>query len=245
MKSNGKDVEFNKEMLLGIYRSPSSEQQVEYFEKDKTIFVHYKNQQLNIGLSAKENEMLLLNPTWTSRSHYIFEKDSLGNVIRVKVNQFTEMKSTLFYYYKETDEIRKAYDLFKSSDKKGLGKTFQTLVDKYPNHWFLKDALRHVNYVNSLTEKELKKQLETVVGTYANRIFWVENNRLFYKRDNLARIELFPISETRYINLSKYATNYEFEFLSNGKIASFAWIYDIEKEEWRKMDDKTNYLLKN
>ena len=99
--------------------------------------------------------------------------------------------------------------------------------------------------MNSKSTNELIKQYEKIVGKYANRNFWVENNKLFYKRDNLAKVEILPISDKRYISLSKYATNYEFDFLKDGNIASFAWTYDVEKEEWKKMDDKTNYLLKD
>ena len=125
LKENNKDVDFNESKFLGTYRSTSSEQQLEYYNKDKTVFVHYTNQLLNVGISAKEDEILSFDPTWPSGTQHVFEKDSLGNVIRVKVNQFNEKRTTTFYYYKETDEIRKGYDLLKSSDKKELIETFQ------------------------------------------------------------------------------------------------------------------------
>lgn len=211
----------------------------------ETVFFHYDNQLLNIGISAKEDETLSLDSAWPFGTQHVFEKDSLGNVIKVKVNQFNEKRSTTFYYYKETNEIRKACDLLKFSDKKELVEIFQTLVHKYPNHWFLKDAHEYIRYVNGKSANELIKQYEKIVGKYSNRNFWGENNKLFYKRDNLAKVEILPISDKRDISLSKYTMNYEFNFLKDGNLASFAWTYDVENEEWKRMDDKTNYLLKD
>ncbi len=244
-KRNNNNLRFDKISQSGVYRSPSNEQQVEYFEKDGGVFIHYKNQIMNRGIVSKNNRLLSLDPTWVSGTHHIFVKDSLDSIYKVKINQFNRDKSSIFYYFKETEEIRSAYELLKSGKKEGLKETFELLIEKYPNHWFLKDILQHLNYIESLDSQAIQKQFSKIAGTYSNRVFWVEDNKLYYKRDNLTRIELLPISKTRYINLSKYVTNLEFEFLKENKIASFAWSYDLEKDEWVKLDGETNYFLKN
>lgn len=244
-KRNNKDPQFDKTSQSGIYRSPSNEQQVEYFERQGEVFVHYKNQMMNRGIVSKDHELLVLNPTWVAGTQHMFQKDSLNQIYKIKINQFNKERSSIFYYYKETDEIRNAYDLLRSGKYEGLKETFESLIEKHPNHWFLKDALQHLNYVENMKPEAIQKQFSNIVGNYSNRVFWVEENKLYYKRDNLTRIELLPISKTRYINLSKYASNIEFEFLKDNKIASFAWSYDLEKEEWAKLDGETNYFLKD
>ena len=95
----------------------------------------------------------------------------------------------------------------------------------------------------------LINQFKEVAGTYGPRKFWIENDKLFYKRDNdrarFPKIELLPISKNKYINLTKYVNQFEFEFLENGKIASKSWMYDPEKEIWSKMDEEGNSFLKD
>lgn len=244
-KEKGIDYNFDIKSSEGIYRSTGAEQQVEYFTKNNFIYVRYKNQHLKKVLIFSNNELLKLSEAWVSGNKHVFERDSLGNIFRVKSNQFNRQNLTVFYYYKETDEIRKAYTLLKSGQYEGLDKTFDALIKKHPQHWFLKDALQHINYINSIDKPSLEKQLKKIEGNYGTRKFSLENNKLFYKRDNLTKVEILPISKDRYISLSRYATNYGFEFLPNNKTASFAWSYNEEKSEWVKDTSETNYLLKN
>lgn len=233
------------EDFSATYRSLQSEQEVEYFKRDESIFVHYQNQNLHKGKVFSKNEIFSLDPSWVSGTKHTFEKDSLGHVFRVKVDQFNWKRLSYFYYYKEYDDIKKALGALQSGKKENLVSAFEKLVEKYPSHYFLRNLLQHAKYVDSKSNEELLNQYKKVVGTYDNRLFWMADNRLYYKRDNLAKLELLPISETRYINLSKLNTNHEFEFLKDNKIASFAWTYDLEKNEWISLKDDNNYLLKN
>ena len=121
---------------------------------------------------------------------------------------------------------------------------YTDLITKHPNHFYLKDALAHINYLKTIDAEALNKQYEGIVGEYGARKFWVENNKLFYKLGINFKKELLPISKNRYITLSSYWTHYEFEFLDDNTIVSFAWEYDHETMEWVKLDDEINYLLK-
>lgn len=243
-KESNSSSTFDMESVKGYYRSISSEQEVQYFEKGGNTMVQYSNQLMYPTLFY--NDMLLsLNAGWLGGNKHIFERDSTNKIFRVKVQQFNLKNLNEFYYYKQHDDITKAYELLKNQKYDSLKETFDIVVGKYPNHWFLKQAQQHVNYVSNLSPKALLEQYKTIVGNYANRKFWIENNRLFYKRENLTKVEILPISKTRYITPTKLDTNYEFDFLPNNKIASFVWTFDVKKQEWVKLDNETNYLLKN
>lgn len=244
-KKKGITYDFDIESSQGKYISSISEQHVEYFNKNNSLCIQYTNQTLGKAIVYNNNELLKLDPAWVSGTKHLFEKDSLGSVYRVKTNQFNRERSSTFYYYRETEEIRKAYQLLKSNKREGLKEVFEKLVAKYPMHWFLKDALQQVTYSEGISKKELQKQYQKIEGEYGSRKFWVENGRLYYKRNKLPKAEILPISKNRYINTSVLNTNYEFEFLKDGKIASFAWNYDEEKNQWVKLAGETNYLLKN
>ena len=243
-RNNG-SFEFDEPTQLGIYRSSMSEQQIEYFDIENTKFIHYKNQLMNRAMVAENKSLIFLDPTSTYGSKHEFEKDSLGQVYRVKVDQFTNQNLSTYYYYKELDEMREAFKLLQENKRAGLKETFEKLVAEHPKHWFLKGVVQHLTYIEGKKPEALQKQFSKIAGNYENRVFWVENGQLFYKRDNLTRVELLPISETRYINLSKYSTNYGFEFLKDNQVASFAWTFDFSKNEWSKLTDDRNYLLKN
>lgn len=243
-KENKASARFDMNSAKGFYRSSASEQEVEYYEKGGNAMIQYSNQ-LMYPVLTFDNSLLSLNAGWVGGNKHIFEKDSLGAIYRVKVQQFNQKRLNEFYYYKMHQDIYEAYNLLKQNKIDSLKNTFDGLIKKYPKHWFLKQAKQHIEYVSNLSSSELQKQYKTIAGNYANRKFWIENNQLFYKRDNLTTVELLPISKNRYITLTKFDTNYEFEFLPDNKIASFVRSFDVRKEEWIKLDNENNYLLKD
>ena len=91
-------------------------------------------------------------------------------------------------------------------------------------------------------------QFKEVEGNYGPRKFWVDNGKLFYKRTDfktLGQVQLLPISENRYINLTRMNDNLIFEYKDGKAVASYAWKFDCEKMEWVKLDDKGNYFRKD
>lgn len=244
-KRNNKIMPFEPASFNGVYRSSMNEQQIEYFKSDGIMYIHYSNQLLNTAIESGTNELLYLEPPNSFGSKHRFVKDSTQQVYRVEVDQFSQKKVNKFYYYRETEQIRDAFQRLNEGKIEGLKESFETLVKQHPNHWFLEGVLQHVTYIEDKTSEQLQKQFSKIAGNYENRVFWVENGKLYYKRDNLAKLELLPISETRYINLSKYITNHEFEFLKDNQVASYAWTYDVDTGEWSKLADERNYLLKD
>ncbi|MAD97424.1 MAG: hypothetical protein CMB99_08885 [Flavobacteriaceae bacterium] len=244
-RENKGEAQFDVGQVNDIFRSSASEQEIEYYEKSSNIMVHYKNQLMYPIMAFDSSTLLSLNPGWLGGTKHFFEKDELGQIYRVKVAQFNGKNVTDFYYYRNSKEIQDAVQLLKAGNYQDLEVTFEALIKKYPEHWFLKQMKEHISFVQNKSKSDLEKQFSKIVGEYGNRKFWIDEGRLYYKRDNLTTIQLLPISKTRYINLTKLDTNHEFEFLPKNQVASFAWTYDVVKNSWNKLADPTNYLLKN
>lgn len=240
----GQKPKFDSEIIGSTFRSSVNEQEINYYEKEGSIFSIYKNQFLNLSFISKPKELLFINPGWASGIKHNFEKDENGNIYKLISTQFNLNKQTVFYYFKETDEMRSAFDSIKKGKIVGLDEKFEKFIKESPGHMFLRDVHQYLKYAKSKGPEALTKQFQKIVGTYGQRKFWIENNKLYYKRASLTRVELLPISETKYITLSKYESRYEFDFLKKNKIASFAWSYDNTKSAWVKLTDETNYLFK-
>ena len=61
----------------------------------------------------------------------------------------------------------------------------------------------------------------------------------------MSKIQLFPISEDRYISLSRYVNQYVFETTEEDKQASAVYTYKHESKTWEKLTDGNNYFLKD
>ncbi|MCB0638817.1 MAG: tetratricopeptide repeat protein, partial [Lewinella sp.] len=114
---------------------------------------------------------------------------------------------------------------------------YERALQANPNHYFLADALAHIEYYQHHTAAERQAQYQAVVGSYGDRNFWMEDGRLYYKRlpfENryFPTMELLPISENRYINLTRQRISMAFDFQNEQATASFSYVHDQDPEGW-------------
>lgn len=232
--------------FYGKYRSARAEQVVDYFEYDGRFLSQASNQIIDYVILIGNDKVLFPYPQRGLAVECEFQKNNTGDYYRIKSTQYYSYKDNeYFWYYKENDNIRKADSLLRAGNYYEAEIAYTEAISMHPNHFYLKDALAHINYVKTTDEEALTKQYESIVGEYGRRKFWVEDDKLYYKIGVNFKKELLPISNTRYITLSSYWNNFEFEFLDNTNIASFAWEYDHENMQWVKLDDEVNYIIKN
>jgi len=229
--------------FIGSYRQQSNEQVLHFFEKNGVLINGVSSQGLYTPIKAKDNILIDFGaPEWRE---YEFLKESSGvfYAVRLKIT-YSNNNTNTFYYWKEDNIIRTADSLLKAVNLVEAKNAYEIAIKKHPKHFYLKDALEHITYVESIDSLALINQFKEVTGTYGPRTFWMEDGKLFYKREGFPKIELLPISNNKYINLTKYVNQFEFEFLENGKVASMSWMFDPEKEVWAKMVEDGNYFLK-
>ena len=234
------------EPFVGLFRSEISEQTIEYWLENDILIQYVSNQKLSAQILAGKNKLVdgtYINNRVTYERDFL--KDSLGNTYVIKTEQKNYNSTSMYWYWAYDDTIKEAELALENGTTEVADSLYRNIITDKPNHYFLKDALTHINYVKSIDLKVLKKQYESIIGNYGARKFWIENGKLFYKRENLPKIHILPISENRYISLTKYGTQYGFEETNDGQTASFAYSYDAENKKWDKLDDDLNYLLKN
>lgn len=232
--------------FFGKYRSARAEQVVDFFEYDNRFLSYSSNQLIDFTIISGENKVIFTYPNVSLAVEHEFQNNTYGDYYRIKSTQYYSYKDAeTFWYYKEDDHIRKADSLLNAENYVDAKVAYVEAIKKHPEHFYLKGALAHINYMNNSDASTLSKQYEEVSGQYGDRKFWIENNKFYYKKGNGYRKELLPVSETRYITLSNYWNNFEFEFPNNNTIASYTWQYDHENKAWKKLDDDENYVLKD
>lgn len=245
LKLSGNEEDLAFEQITGNFRSTINEQTIEYFERDDNLFIQYQNQLVERSISIGAHQAIRFHPVDDAGSRHYFERDENDQVYRVKIEQFSGSRITVFHYYKEDAIIKQALQQLKEQQYEEAEKSFDALVQKLPKYWYLTNIQQYLKYRNNLSPEALVKQYNGIVGTYGERKFWVENGRLFYKRNQLAKLELLPISKTHYITLSAYDTQYVFEKSAQGKQASLALRYNLDKGVWDRIAGPTNYFLKD
>jgi hypothetical protein len=240
------DFDDDYSRFYGKYRSARAEQVVDYFEYDGRFLCQASNQIIDYVILTSNDKVLFPYPQRGLAVECEFQKNSDGNYYRIKSTQYYSYKDNeYFWYYKEDDNIRKADSLLRAGNYDEAEIAYTEAISKHPDHFYLKDALAHINYIKTTDAEALTKQYENIVGEYGTRKFWMEDNKLYYKLGINFKKELLPISKNRYITLSSYWNNFEFEFLDDNTIASFAWEYDHENLQWVKLEDEVNYIIKN
>ena len=235
----------------GVYRSTSNEQTQTIWINENTLLEYVSNQGIVPLLQAGENILVsgqvLRGRTWT----YEFLKDDSGRIYAFTQESNSRENSWTDWLWKIDESIRKAENLLEKGDLVNAETAYQKAIGNNPKHYYLKEALKHIHYVQNADPKTLQKQYEAVLGTYSKegietkRRFWLKDGRLMYKREELPSKELLPISKTRYITMSDLRFIYEFEYKDEQVIASYAWYYNPEDRMWEKYVPENNYLYKD
>lgn len=157
-------------------------------------------------------------------------------------------RTASYWWWKIDDTITKAEALLEAGKLDRAEIAYTAAIQANPKHYYLQDALAHINYVKSVDSLALINQYKEVEGTYGPRVFWVENGKLYYSRTDFrsyGQVQLLPISKTRYINLTRFRDNLDFEYNDGKAFASYAWQFYCKKMEWEKQLDKGNYFKRD
>ncbi|RZN82872.1 MAG: hypothetical protein EVB11_06785 [Winogradskyella sp.] len=233
--------------FVGNYRSQNTEQIYEYWLDDDRLLSYVSNQELSAPILAGDNKLMLGSYIYQNIVINKFLKGKTGNFYATKNTEYNYNKIRNTYYYWRYDEtIKNAEDALSKGDYNNAEKLYKIAIERYPEHYFLKLALQHIEYTKSKSEEEILEQYSNIIGSYGNaRQFWIEDNKLYYERPGNTKLHLYPISENRYISLSRYANQYAFEITEEGKKASAVYSYQNVTKTWNKLIQNNNYLLKD
>ena len=242
-KSNSINIQ-DYERFMGTYRFVAYEQTIDFWIEKNRIIFHYNNQTMNAATPHGPNSVatgMLLRRT----NRFDFLLDEKNAVYGMQTNQFDFNSTTSHKLLKIDNDIKKAENALIESRYEEAEEYYRKAIINNPRHYFLNDALSHIEYVKTKDSMAIQDQFRSIEGTYGPRKFSLENGRLYYKREDQLRREFLPISENRYMTLAKYDLQMAFENSKNGKLASFAYDHDFENDKWVRSDNDNNYFFKD
>jgi hypothetical protein len=250
-----KDHEVTKKDLQkfeGDYRMNINEQTFTLWIQNNTLLSRAANQETIPTKMAGDNTLI----GGSVRLNNIFEleffkNESNDDYYLGKMVETSISNSSTYWYWKLDETIKKAEALFEANKLDSAKIAYEIAIKANPKHYYLKDVLAHINYVKSIDSVTLQNQFKDVIGTYGPRKFWMEDNKLFYKREQsengqvFPKIELLPISKERYVNITKLNFGFAFEYENNKVKSSFSYQYILEEETWIKMEVNGNTFKKD
>ncbi|MCA0152846.1 hypothetical protein [Winogradskyella vincentii] len=243
---NNKPTDEKLQRFEGFYRSNNSEQTYTIWVENNTLLHYTSNQSIMPYILAGDN--IIVRGTASSGKTVLkkFYPDEIGEFYIFEHFEYRKDRNYKDWSWKMDDSILQSERLLESNQLDSAKVAYEKAIETNPKHYYLKDALAYINYVKSIDSTALFKQLNEVVGTYGPRKFWMEDGKLFYKRQQMEngrvfpKIELLPISENRYMNLTKIGDHFAFELYNGKPTKSFIYQYSIEDEEWRKSELEGN-----
>lgn len=222
----------NLERFVGTYRYEDNEQVVKYWVENDRLIVYVNNQTMMAFTPNGPNSLaggMIFQRTW----HREFVTDEENNIYSFINNQYDrDGLSARAIGWKIDESITAAEKALKENNYYDADSLYTIAVANNPKHYYLKDALAHINYVQSKDSIAILNQYKSIAGTYGPRKFWIEKGRLFLKRKNRPKIELLPINEDHYITVTRLNERFGFTYENEKVINSHAYSYMNNDEKW-------------
>lgn len=223
-------------------------EQIRRFSLQDDVLIHSASNQdmWPAIISGKRNIVTFHGPLNLTTADYMLDDDD--DVYAINFWEVSISRSFNLFLFKLDPFIKEAESLLINGKLDRAEKAYLKAIEHNPRHFYLKDALAHIQYLKKTDSLQLQEQFKRVAGEYGPRKFWIDHGKLYYKRSgkaNLPRIRLLPISETTYINLTRLRDRAEFELKDGWANASYFWQYNSERNDWIKLDDDNNYFEKD
>jgi len=253
LKKNGYDMSKFKD-FEGTYRANFNEQVHTLWIEHNRLIKYVKNQSMFAYLPGGKNTVVsgfMNNETYRCE---LILSDS-GKPIGYHFSELYFKNTNTYWFWKEDEAIQKANEAYDKGDFENALALYKLAIEANPKHLYLKNIVATMEYTASKGKDSIQSQNETFAGDYGPRKFWVEDGKFYYKRKDdqteLAKVELLPISENRYMDLTRLGTMMAFEENDSGKMASKSYSFVVDKDlafEWRDSDNNenvTNYFVKD
>ncbi|MFP4845878.1 tetratricopeptide repeat protein [Winogradskyella sp. PE311] len=237
----------------GFYRSENNEQTLEMWIYNGRLIQYVKNQSMRTFLPAGKDAIgggFIQSQTFYNK----LIKDKMGKTVGFRNHQFNWNNTGVRFYWKLDASILAADEAYQKEDLKVADSLYKIAFKNNPNHSYLSNLSKHIQYKQDNTSDVILLQNKNFSGDYGPRKFWIEDGKFYYKRkgenSDLVKVELLPISENLYMDLTRLGTMMEFTMDSSGKMASKAYSYITSGElpfKWEFVDNETvkNYFLKD
>ncbi|MEY8848634.1 hypothetical protein AB9K26_07450 [Psychroserpens sp. XS_ASV72] len=247
LKNNTPKIE-NLKQFEGKYISNTNEQVTEFWLEDNRLIRYVSHQRMQRMIPVGPNTIgggYVGDQTWLLQ----LVKDTLGKPIGIKSDVYYWNGKNTGWLWKIDSHITKAEEAFDKGDYNTAKHYYEIALKENPNHEYINNILAHITYVSNNDKEHLLAQHKSFEGTYGPRKFWIENDKFYYKRKgeniDLPKVELLPISENRYMYLTRLGTIMQFEENDQQELASVPYSLSVDDMTWNRLDGDTNYFIKN
>ncbi len=237
---NFDDIELDQ--FEGTYRSNYNEQILEFWMEDDRLIEYVKNQAMKPYLPAGNDAAgggFIENYTYYAK----LLRDKNGEVFALKKYVFYWDNTPTFLFWKIDDNLKKAQLAFENKDFAEARKRYQKAKSEHPEHAYIDHILGHLDYKSANDSLQTMAQFNRHKGSYGPRKFWVEGDKFYYKRQdeniNLPKVELLPINDTLYMDMTRLGTVMVF-IKENDKPISKSYSFDNNKFKWVMRDEERN-----
>jgi hypothetical protein len=241
---NLKDIDL--ENFEGTFRSNNNEQILSFWLEDDRLIEYVKNQAMKPYIPAGNDAAgggFIENYTYYTK----LLKDENGEVFALKKSVFYWNSTPTFLFWKLDDNLKQAKEAF---DHKHFDKAKALYIkakSENPRHVYIDNILGHLDFKLANDSVKTIAQYQKHKGEYGPRKFWTENGRFYYKRQdddiNLPKVELLPINDSLYMDMTRLGTLMVFSKESNKQISK-SYSLDNEKFKWIMRDEESNVFEK-
>jgi hypothetical protein len=133
--------------------------------------------------------------------------------------------------WKEDSLIIEARSQLNEGDKTGALYAFRKAYASNPDHYYLADFIRHLEFIQSEDYERTMPVLDTYIGKYSDRTIFRKDNNLYYKNYNGYIYKLLPVSQYKFMMPSFYNRKVQI-IRKNNSIEGIKVIHRDGKEEF-------------
>jgi hypothetical protein len=221
-QNNQVNSEFLKP-FTGYYRFEDGEMNISFYEHNNHLMGQAKNQYPVFNYPVSETKFVSINGT----AAFTFVKNDQGKFIKTTLYQFGSSINA----WKEDSLIFEAMSLLNEGNKTEALYTFREAYTINPDHYYLKNFIRHLEFVQSQEYGRAAPVLDTYIGKYGVRTIFRKNNDFYYKNNNGYIYKMLPLSQDKFMMPSFY--NRQVQIIKkNNSVEGLKVIYRDGKEEF-------------
>ena len=213
----------------GVYRIYNHSMTARFRLRGKLLTSKAENQSETYFYPFGPDRFVAGSLSWRMRSQFL--SNEAGQIYAFKYHEGPG--ENLNYFWRQDSLIWQAESLLRQGTYDHAYVAYQAALEQHPEHFYLQQALQHLEFLKATPEEELQARYQKLVGDYAGgRRIWMEEGLLYYQREGRTKLVLRPISETRFMNLFSYRFNLKFLETPVSAYRIQGHRYDCESMSW-------------
>jgi tetratricopeptide (TPR) repeat protein len=212
------------EQFTGNYRFENSEMDIAFFIHNNHLIGKSKNQEPSFCYPVSGTQFTANNGI----NAFTFVKNNQHEVIKVIYDQVGQ---PTVIFWKEDSLILEAKNLLNKENNPEALSAFRKAYANNPDHYYLANFIRHLEFIQSQGYERIKPVLETCLGEYGNMKILKKNNVFYYENYEGFIYKILPLSQDQFMIPSFY--NKQIQIIKkNNSIKGLKFIYRDGKEEF-------------